>query len=486
MRSGSSVLRVLAAWWGAQYSHNYEKPVKNAPARLMVAAAHRTMHAMKPGIALKFFLAILLAAAVAAAAMAVATRLSFQWGFLGYLNQVDAQRLDELAARLATEYRRSGDWQFLRDDYAKLRALALPPPTIPRLALLDAEGRTVVGNPELAAEGAVKPIVVDGGTVGWIARAPLRRLSSAAEVSFQQEQLRASWLTAALALALAAGLAVVLGRAFVTPVKRLADATHRLAAGNYATRVPVDTPDELGRLAADFNRLAETLERNETLRRRFMADVSHELRTPLAVLSAELEALEDGVRPLTRESLASLRGEVNALGKLVGDLNQLALADVGALAYRKQTVNVVPLVQQALESYRERFAERGLAIETALAGDARVFGDADRLVQLFRNLLENSARYTDPGGRVQIALRREDGRAILDFDDAAPGVPAASLPHLFERFYRVDASRSRANGGAGLGLAICSSIAAAHGGEIAAAPSPLGGLRVRVALPLAT
>ena len=418
---------------GAQYSHNYEKPVKNAPTRLIRPAAHRTMRAMKPGIALKFFLAILLAAAVAAAAMAVATRLSFQWGFLGYLNQVDAQRLDELAA-----------------------------------------------------EGAVKPIVVDGGTVGWIARAPLRRLSSAAEVSFQQEQLRASWLTAALALALAAGLAVVLGRAFVTPVKRLADATHRLAAGNYATRVPVDTPDELGRLAADFNRLAETLERNETLRRRFMADVSHELRTPLAVLSAELEALEDGVRPLTRESLASLRGEVNALGKLVGDLNQLALADVGALAYRKQTVNVVPLVQQALESYRERFAERGLAIETALAGDARVFGDADRLVQLFRNLLENSARYTDPGGRVQIALRREDGRAILDFDDAAPGVPAASLPHLFERFYRVDASRSRANGGAGLGLAICSSIAAAHGGEIAAAPSPLGGLRVRVALPLAT
>src|SRR5205823_1283674 len=210
---------------------------------------------------------------------------------------------------------------------------------------------------------------------------------------------------------------------------------------NYATRVPVDSQDELGRLAADFNRLAETLERNETLRRRFMADVSHELRTPLAVLSAELEALEDGVRPLTRESLGSLRGEVNALG---------------------------------------------LAVETALSGDARVFGDADRLVQLFRNLLENSARYTDPGGRVQIALRRQDGRAILDFDDAAPGVPAESLPHLFERFYRVDSSRSRANGGAGLGLAICSSIAAAHGGEIAAAPSPLGGLRVRVALPLAT
>src|SRR3982751_5166582 len=145
------------------------------------------MLAVKAGIALKFFLAILLAAAVAAAAMAIATRSSFQSGFLGYLNQVDPHRLDELAGRLATEYRRSGNWDFVRDDYAKLRALALPPPTVPRLALIHAKGETAVGNAEVAAEGGVKPVQVDGNTVGWVARAPLRRLSSAAEVSFQQE-----------------------------------------------------------------------------------------------------------------------------------------------------------------------------------------------------------------------------------------------------------------------------------------------------------
>jgi two-component system, OmpR family, sensor histidine kinase BaeS len=443
------------------------------------------MLAVKAGIALKFFLAILLAAAVAAAAMAIATRSSFQSGFLGYLNQVDAQRLDELAGRLAAEYRRSGNWDFVRDDYAKLRALALPPPTVPRLALIDAKGETVLGNAELAAEGAVKPVQVDGNTVGWIARAPLRRLSSAAEVSFQQEQLRSAWIIAALAVVLAAALALVLGRAFVRPVKRVADATHRLAAGDYATRVPVPSRDELGRLATDFNRLAETLEHNETLRRRFMADVSHELRTPLAVVSAELEALEDGVRPLTRESLASLRSEVSALGKLVDDLNQLALADVGALAYRKRRVDLAPLLEQALESYRDRLAERGLAIETALARDTIVFGDADRLLAMFRNLLENSARYTDAGGRLRIGTQREGERVIIEFDDSAPGVPADALPHLFERFYRVDASRSRANGGSGLGLAICRSIAAAHDAEIGACDSPLGGLRVRVTLPYA-
>jgi two-component system sensor histidine kinase BaeS len=166
------------------------------------------MRAMRFGIALKFFLAILLAAACAATAMALATRLSFQSGFLGYLNQVDAQRLDDLAARLAAEYRASGSWDFVRDDYPRLRALALPPPAIPRLALLDAAGHHVVGNPEILEEGAAKPIVVEGRTVGWIGRSPLRRLTSAADLSFQQEQLRSGWVIAGLAVALAAALAL--------------------------------------------------------------------------------------------------------------------------------------------------------------------------------------------------------------------------------------------------------------------------------------
>src|SRR5581483_5849812 len=452
---------------------------------LNVRGHRRTMAEMRPGITLKLFFAILAASAVAAAAMAIATRLSFQSGFFGYLNHVQSQSLDAFAGRLADEYRRTGDWSSLQGDYGRLRALAAPPQTAQRLTLLDAERRPVVGNPEPSDEAATRPIVVDDHVVGWIARVPERRISTAADLAFQQQQLRASWIIAGLALAVAALVALVLARAFLQPLKRVAQATHRLAAGNYDTRVTVQSRDELGRLAEDFNRLAESLERNEALRRRFMADVSHELRTPLAVLSGELEALEDGVRPLTRESLASLRNEVSALGKLVNDLNQLALADSGALAYRKQTLDVVPLVSQALDSHRDRLAERALAVETAWNGAAPVFGDADRLRQLFRNLLENSVRYTDPGGRVRVAARRDGERVVVEFDDSAPGVPPDALPQLFERFYRVDASRSRANGGSGLGLAICRSIAAAHGGDIAAAPSPLGGLRVSVSLPAA-
>ena len=441
---------------------------------------------MKPGITLKLFLAILAASVAAAAAMALATRYSFQSGFLGYLTQVETQRLDALQAALAEEYRQKGSWERVRGDYTRLREIAISSAQVPPLlTLLDASQRLVAGNPEIPAGATVRPVVVESQTVGWIARAPLRRFSSAAEERFQQQQLRASWIIAGLALVMAALVAVVLARVFLQPLKRVAAATHRLAAGRYDTRVAVGSRDELGRLAEDFNRLAESLERNETLRRRFMADVSHELRTPLTVLSGELEALEDGVRPLSRESLASLRGEVNALAKLVNDLNQLALADVGALAYRKETVDIAPLVQQAIESHRERVAERGLALEASLDQGALVFADADRLQQMFRNLLENAARYTDRGGRVRVALRRADGQVAIEFDDTAPGVPSEALPHLFERFYRVEGSRSRANGGTGLGLSICRSIAAAHGGDIAASASPLGGLRVSVTLPVA-
>jgi len=437
---------------------------------------------VKPGITLKLFLAILAASAAAAIAMAFATRMSFESGFLGYLNQVDGERLDLLTGRLAQEYRKRGGWDFIRNDYRQLREMAIPEQPVQRLTLLDASRRTVVGNPELADDVAVRPIVIDERVVGWVARSPYRRLTSAADLAFQQEQLRSAWIIAAVAVVLAAALAVVLARAFLLPLKRVAQATHRLAAGAYDTRVAVRSRDEVGQLGADFNELARTLERNEQLRRRFIADVSHELRTPLAVARAEIEAIEDGVRPLTRESIASLKHEVGALGKLVEDLYQLSLADVGALAYRKERIDIAEVARETVEAFGERLSERHLKVEADLR-HADVFGDGDRLAQAFRNLLENSLRYTEAGGRLRIGVRPEAGRVAVEFEDSAPGVPAASLPHLFERFYRVEGSRNRAHGGAGLGLAIVRSIVEAHGGEISADASPLGGLAVKIALP---
>jgi two-component system sensor histidine kinase BaeS len=449
---------------------------------LLCSPAAATIHRVKPGITLKLFLAILAACALAAIAMAVATRLSFQSGFLGYLDQVDSQRLDTLTARLADEYRRRGSWEFIRGDYRQLRELAVPEQPVLRLALLDASRRTVVGNPELPEDAAVRSVVVDDRVVGWVARSPFRRLTGAADLSFQQEQLRAAWIIAALAVVLAAVVAMVLARVFLLPVKRLAEATHRLAAGAYDTRVAVRSGDEIGGLGEDFNRLAHALERNEQLRRRFIADVSHELRTPLAIARGEIEAIEDGVRPLTRESIASLKHEVQQLGKLVEDLYQLSLADVGALAYRKEPVDVAEVAREAVDAFGERLRERGLKVDAELA-PAKVFGDGDRLAQAFRNLLENSLRYTDAGGTLRIGVRRDAGRVAVEFEDSAPGVAAEAMPHLFERFFRAEGSRNRAHGGAGLGLAIVRSIVEAHGGEIVARASKLGGLAVTIALP---
>ena len=276
----------------------------------------------------------------------------------------------------------------------------------------------------------------------------------------------------------------MLARGLLAPVKRLVEGTHQLAAGNFSTRVATNSQDELGKLAQDFNQLASTLEKNQQMRRDFMADISHELRTPLAVLRGELEAIQDGVRQFTPESVASLQAEVGTLTKLVDDLHQLSLSDEGALAYQKAPVDIVNLLEVAAGAFRERFLARGLRISLSLPEHAVVFGDGDRLMQLFNNLLENSLRYTDAGGELQIQGRIDAHTLRLTFSDSAPGVTDAQMGKLFERFYRAEGSRSRASGGSGLGLAICVNIVAAHNGTLHADHSPLGGISVTVSLPL--
>ena len=286
-----------------------------------------------------------------------------------------------------------------------------------------------------------------------------------------------------MAVALAAVAVFGFAGRMLAQIKRPAGSTPRLAAGAHSLRVSVSR-DELGRLLESFSQLASTLESKDRMRRRFLADISHDLRTPLSILQSELEALEDGIRPLTSASVRSLRAEVLTLSALVSDLYDLALADTGALAYRFQDVNVTDLVRSAVDAFRERFSARRLSVEMDWNRDEplRVKGDPDRLRQLLNNLLENSVRHTHSGGSLRVALTRADGSVQLDFQDSAPNVPPKLLPRLFERSFRVDASRG---GGAGLGLALCRSIVEAHHGKIDALPCPLGGLWIRIRLPRA-
>jgi len=227
-----------------------------------------------------------------------------------------------------------------------------------------------------------------------------------------------------MAVALAAVAVFGFAGRMLAQIKRPAGSTHRLAAGAHSLRVSVSR-DELGRLLESFSQLASTLESKDRMRRRFLADISHELRTPLSILQSELEALEDGIRPLTSASVRSLRAEVLTLSALVSDLYDLALADTGALAYRFQDVNVTDLVRSAVDAFRERFSARRLSVEMDWNRDEplRVKGDPDRLRQLLNNLLENSVRHTHSGGSLRVALTRADGSVQLDFQDSAPNVP---------------------------------------------------------------
>lgn len=458
---------------------------------------------MKLSISTKLFVAVLAGVLLVILSMGLATSWSFGRGFLGFINEQAMERMAQVVPRLATAYQREGNWDFLRnrpdrwfdvmrpDPDAARASDDLRPPlasdltgALFRIALLDKDKKRVTGYPAIGEDALVQPVVVNSETVGWLAVTPFQSVTEAGGERFQQYQLRTSLVMGVFSLLLAMLIAWWIARTLLEPVKRVAAATHRLASGDYSSRVAVASDDEVGQLSRDFNQLAYTLERNEKMRREFMADVSHELRTPLSVLRGELEAIEDGVRSLDQSSMKSLQGEVSMLSKLVDDLYELSLADVGALTYRKAPCLLNDLLENSLAMYRDRFTARQLQVDLELPRQpVELLADASRLQQLFSNLLENAVRYTDVNGTLRISVGVDRDTVRIDFLDSGPGVSATQLPRLFERFYRGESSRNREHGGAGLGLAICRSIANAHDGSLVADHSPYGGLWLILRLP---
>lgn len=458
------------------------------------------MVAMKWSISTKLFLVLVAISIATVAAMGVSARISFSRGFIGYLNEQSGAYADAVVGRLAEAYKTEGSWEFVRHnprswyrllDNRTRRSRDEPPKFSEvdftavqlRLTLLDADKEIVIGNRSLISNAPLRPVNVDGQTVGWLSLVPFQQATAAADVRFQKRQLTQNWIIGLATVIVAALAAWWLSRLLVTPLTRIASATHNLASGDYSVRIPVASKDEIGGLSEDFNRLAQALAHNEQLRRSFMADVSHELRTPLSVLKGELEAIEDGVRSITPATLASLQSEVATLNKLVNDLYDLSLSDIGALSYRMTDVAVDEVLQSTLEAFRQRLAERGLKVETRIDAPVMVNGDERRLQQLFNNLLENCARYSQAEGTVRVGCRNVNDEVLIEIEDSGPGVPADILPRIFERFVRAEASRNRSHGGAGLGLAICANIVEAHGGTITASAAPLGGLLISIRLP---
>lgn len=484
---------------------------------------------MRFTIRYKLLLILLASTALVVAAMLAFTAWSFQRGFTGFVEQAQQARVRTLVLQLAEIYDEEDGWQRLAanprrwarlvwsrgergyDDDEAREHHPIPPwhtrpgnagptlwpprwrdgpserqPFAFRVMLLDRNKDVIFGRADQIQRARLYPIDHQNAVVGYLAVLPGPTLSQLGEVRFLERQRHAFMVIAIAMLALSAVIALWLAGRLTRPLKAFTEGARALAGGRYDTRIPVQSHDELGQLARDFNGLAEALAHNERQRRQWVADISHELRTPLAVIRGELEALQDGVRPLTPEAVGSLHADVLRLGRLVDDLYELSRSDLGALDYHKVPTDPVAVLADAVEAMAGACKEHRLTLhlDDRLAEAVRISADPDRLAQLYHNLLGNSVHYTDPGGRIEVTASRERDRLLIDFQDSAPGVAAEHLPRLFERLYRVEPSRSRAHGGAGLGLAICRNIAEAHGGRLTAQASHLGGLWIRLELPL--
>jgi len=357
-----------------------------------------------------------------------------------------------------------------------------------RLVLFDAEKKRVAGERSRvsSADYALQEIRVAGQTVGWLGLQKRQNLSNPLVIIFLKQQYQAFYIIGGVILLLAAVAAFFLSEHLLAPIRKLTAGTQALAARHFDTRIEVESRDELGQLAADFNTMAQALENDERMRQQWISDIAHELRTPLAILGGEVEALKDGIRKVNRDTLDSLHAEVRHLNKIINDLHELSLADAGMLSIKKEPVDCVQVLNATLRLFRLRFDQKQITVENRLENQApiTVMGDADRLQQIFSNLIENTLRYADFPGTLKIDHERTANRMKLFFEDSGPGVPAASLTKLFDRLYRVDKSRSRKQGGSGLGLSICKSIVNALGGEIRAANAASGGLRIEIEFPL--
>ncbi|HEX6972143.1 MAG TPA: ATP-binding protein, partial [Limnochordia bacterium] len=269
-------------------------------------------------------------------------------------------------------------------------------------------------------------------------------------------------------------------------LRRLQHAVERLDLSGLTVRVPVEGEDEVASVARAFNRMVDRLAAEERVRRQLFADVAHELRHPLAVLRGRLELMQDGVVPLDEEQILILQDMVVSLSRLVADLRDLSLAEVGQLSLHLAPVDVGALIGEL----REGMAPVAAAKEIELAAEApealpRITADADRIRQVLVNLLANALHYTPPGGRVLVRAWHDPERVHVEVSDTGPGIPADEMPHIFTRFFRTDRSRSRATGGSGLGLAIVKSLVDLHGGTVRAESRVGEGTRFVVSLPLA-
>lgn len=433
-------------------------------------------------LALTIAVALLAAAVLAGRAVNNAT--------IGYLNTAMQARVDNLAMQAATLYAEGGSWQSVQDwvDTASAEMgqgmMMGRGPMYGRQRMMQETGHTLIladpesGAPLAESDKDASPValeagalvIVNGVTVAVLAPASASPGLSASEQALLDRINWALWLSAGVAGTVALVAGGLLAASILRPLRQLEQAVAQVAQGNLDARAPVKGRDEIAQLATSFNQMAINLRRQEELRQRMVADIAHELRTPLSVVQGNLQAILDGVYPLERAEIQTIADETRVLSRLVSDLHELAQAEAGHLPLERQITPVAIVLRQMAESFRTLTEQSGVALlvespQPKLAVDA----DPDRLQQVLHNLLGNALRHTPSGGVVRLAAHTTEHAVRFTIKDSGAGIAAADLPHVYDRFYRADSSRSRDAGytsGAGLGLAIVKVLVEAHGGQV--------------------
>ena len=443
-------------------------------------------------------------------AMGAVVAWNLRSGFGDYVRARDGEALERLSEDLSRRLAAAGPGQakalsVLQSMWPELGGGRYPPPLPPppddlerpppppgggfeqRVALYTVDGVLLAGHPAPdGRETLSRPLLLDGQRVAVLRLPPPPLLPQGVDARFLRRQYWVIAIAGAALLLTTLTLARLLAARWVRPLIQLQRTASSIATGAFDVRMDARGGDEIADLVRHVNDMAASLERLEQGRRRWIAELAHELRTPLTVLQGELEALEDGVRPLTPAAVISLREEVRQLSRLAEDLYLLAIADLKGLPCEFAADDAPTALLRMVRRFEARAEAHGLRLMLDVPIRAQaVCWDAGRIEQLLDNLLENSLRYTDAPGVIWVRYQVCGQHLLLQVEDSAPAVPAADIAKLFDPLYRADPARSRHAGGSGLGMAICTAIVRAHGGEITAALASLGGLDVRVSLPLA-
>jgi len=453
---------------------------------------------MLRSISTKLIIAFLSIGVISVAVIFLTARWNTRQEFIKFLTD---QSQSNFVTNLSIYYQQNGSWNGV--EYIFFQNFNRPNPNAgqgqgqgPRsepFILTNKNGIVIVANGRFAVGDKVPeddldlgiPITDNGETIGILVPTRVPFQGNPRELEFI-ERINITLLYGALIGAvIALFLGIFLSRTITRPIRELTQATHAVSQGDLSQQVPVRTKDELGNLANAFNKMSSELSRSVNARKQMTADIAHELRTPLSLILGHAEAVHDGVLPPTKENFEIIREEATRLEHLVNDLRTLSLADAGELSINPQNIEPGALLREVASLYQFQTQKKKIRLDLDIVPHLPPLEvDPGRMTQVITNILDNAMRHTPEGGNITLSAKQAGNTIELSIKDSGPGLPKEEAERIFERFYRVDASRQREDGGSGLGLAIAKSIVQAHNGQLSTESETGMGLKVTITLPI--